>query len=135
MRLAAMMATLSAVFTMGCHQSEAAGDVPKVERTVQKESKMATVYSGLALETLGGQPLSESELKNRVLLVVNVASQCGYTRQYAPLQRIYEKYEAQGLTVIGIPCNQFGRQEPGSAAEIMEFTRSEYGVTFPLLGQ
>lgn len=73
------------------------------------------------------------EWKGRVLLIVNVASACGYTSQYQGLQALHEKYEKQGLTVMGVPCNDFGGQEPGSAEEIRAFCSASYHVTFPML--
>jgi glutathione peroxidase len=66
------------------------------------------------------------------LLIVNTASECGFTPQYAGLQKLFESYEARGLTVLGFPCNQFGEQEPGSAEEIASFCSLTYGVTFPM---
>lgn len=72
------------------------------------------------------------EFRGRALLVVNVASRCGLTPQYAALEQLAEKYADRGLTVLGVPCNQFMGQEPGTAAEIAEFCSTTYGVTFPL---
>lgn len=69
---------------------------------------------------------------NRVMLVVNVASKCGLTPQYTGLEALHNEFAAQGFSVIGVPCNQFGAQEPGSAEEITEFCSTNYGVTFPL---
>jgi len=91
------------------------------------------VMAGLELPTLGGVTLSEKELSGKVILVVNVASQCGFTRQYTGLQALHDKYGPQGFSVIGVPCNQFGGQEPGNAQEILDFTKSQYGINFPLL--
>ena len=71
----------------------------------------------------------------RVLLVVNTASQCGYTPQFAGLQELSERYESDGLTVIGFPCNQFGGQDPGSDDEIQQFCQVNYGVTFPMMAR
>jgi glutathione peroxidase len=80
------------------------------------------------LRSLEGEPL---ELRGPAL-IVNVASFCGLTPQYAGLQQLHERYAPQGFTVLGAPCNQFGAQEPGTAAEIAQFCESSYGVTFPL---
>lgn len=73
--------------------------------------------------------------RGRVLLIVNVASRCGFTPQYAGLEKLYRKYRERGLTVLGFPCDQFGQQEPGDEAEIKEFCRLTYDVTFPLFAK
>ncbi|KAL8276744.1 hypothetical protein RQP46_010853 [Phenoliferia psychrophenolica] len=75
------------------------------------------------------------QLAGKVTLIVNVASRCGYTSQYSGLQALYGKYQAQGLVVLGFPCNQFGGQESGSANEIQNFCEKNYGVTFPILAK
>jgi glutathione peroxidase len=80
-----------------------------------------------------GSPKSLGDWSGQVLLVVNVASRCGFTRQYAGLQALQERYGAQGFTVLGFPCNDFGAQEPGSLPEIQQFCSSTYGASFPLL--
>ena len=85
------------------------------------------------LTTLDGKPLSEDAIANKVVLFVNVASQCGLTPQYNGLVELDKDYGDRGLVVIGVPCNQFGQQEPGSADEIKEFTKSKYDVDFTLL--
>jgi glutathione peroxidase len=86
----------------------------------------------LPVNTLTGQPGSLGELAGTTLLVVNVASKCGLTPQYAGLERLHERYAERGFAVVGFPCNQFGKQEPGTAAEIGEFCSMTYGVTFPM---
>lgn len=86
------------------------------------------------VQTLTGTPTTLGELAGgKAALIVNVASRCGFTNQYAELERMHD--ELPGLTVIGVPCNQFAGQEPGSAAEIAEFCSTTYGVTFPMLGK
>lgn len=80
-----------------------------------------------------GKPFDFSSLKGKVVLVVNVASKCGFTPQYKGLEEIYKKYEDQGLVILGFPCNQFGHQEPGTDEEITSFCALNYGVTFPVL--
>lgn len=82
--------------------------------------------------SIEGQPVSLSTYKDKVLLIVNTASQCGFTPQYQGLQSVYNKYENQGFAVLGFPCNQFGQQEPGSGNEIQSFCETRFGVTFPL---
>jgi len=85
------------------------------------------------MKTLDGKPVNLAEkYDGKVLLVVNVASKCGATPQYEQLQGLHEKYQDKGLAVLGFPCNQFGGQEPGSAADIKEFCKENYGVTFDL---
>ncbi|EJU04716.1 glutathione peroxidase, partial [Dacryopinax primogenitus] len=72
-------------------------------------------------------------LVGKVVLIVNVASRCGYTPQYEGLQTLYEKYQPKGLEIVGFPCNQFGRQEPGTDADIASFCEMNYGITFPVM--
>src|ERR1700719_275843 len=87
------------------------------------------------LDALNGTPAPLANFKGKVLLVVNVASQCGYTYQYEGLQALYVKYKDQGLVVAGFPANNFGGQEPGSNAEIGAFCKSKFGVTFPMFSK
>jgi len=84
---------------------------------------------------LNGEERDLSEFRGQVLLIVNVASRCGFTPQYAGLEALYRKLHAQGFAVLGFPCNQFGSQEPGSEAEIGSFCDSSYGVTFPMFAK
>jgi glutathione peroxidase len=85
------------------------------------------------LRSLSGAPTALSNHKNKALLLVNVASKCGLTPQYTALEALHKSYSARGFTVIGFPCNQFGAQEPGSAAQIEQFCSVTYGVTFPMM--
>jgi len=87
------------------------------------------------LNAIDGKPLPLANFKGKVVLVVNVASQCGYTYQYEALQALYQKYKDQGLVITGFPANNFGGQEPGSDAEIGSFCKSKYGVTFPMFSK
>lgn len=80
-----------------------------------------------------GNPFPFSQLKGKVVLVVNVASKCGFSGQYEELETLYEKYQSQGFVTIAFPCNQFGGQEPGSDREILEFCRSKYNISFPIM--
>lgn len=84
------------------------------------------------LKDIDGNSTTLKPYEGKVLLIVNVASRCGYTPQYAALEALYSKYKGQGLVVLGFPCNQFNGQEPGTDAEIKQFCSSKYGVTFPL---
>jgi glutathione peroxidase len=92
---------------------------------------MTSIYD-FEVRTLAGETISLSQYRGKVLLIVNTASACGFTPQYRGLQTLYETYRARGLEVLGFPCNQFGKQEPGNAEEIATFCSTSYGVTFPL---
>ncbi|BAN22926.1 glutathione peroxidase [Caballeronia insecticola] len=86
-------------------------------------------------ETLDGGTVSLDQYRGKVLLIVNTASECGFTPQYKGLQAVYEQFGARGLEVLGFPCNQFGKQEPGDAAQIGAFCEKNYGVTFPMFAK
>jgi glutathione peroxidase len=88
-----------------------------------------------SVTSIEGQAVNLSTYKDKILLIVNTASQCGFTPQYQGLQALYDKYASKGLVVLGFPCNQFGQQEPGSASEIQSFCETRFGVTFPLFGK
>jgi glutathione peroxidase len=94
-----------------------------------------TTLQDFSATTLDGQPVDLSTYAGKVVLVVNTASQCGFTPQYEGLQKLYETYADQGFTVLGFPCDQFGHQEPGDEAEIGAFCQKNYGVTFPMMSK
>ncbi len=89
-------------------------------------------FYDLKATSLQGKEISMEDYRGKVVLVVNTASKCGFTPQYEGLQKLYETYKDQGLEILGFPCNQFGKQEPGTADEIGEFCRINYGVTFQM---
>jgi glutathione peroxidase len=91
-----------------------------------------TIVYDFTATRLDGKEQSLADYRGRVLLIVNTASECGFTPQYAGLENLYETLKDDGLTVLGFPCNQFGEQEPGEAAEIGAFCEKNYGVTFPM---
>ena len=93
---------------------------------------MSTVYDFEAL-SIDGQPVALSQYRGRVLLVVNTASACGFTPQFAGLEKLHQQYGAQGLTVLGFPCNQFASQDPGDDAQIASFCQKNYGVSFQMM--
>lgn len=90
---------------------------------------MSTVYD-YSFTTLDGEQVTMDSLRGKVLLIVNTASKCGFTPQYQGLEELHKTYAARGLVVLGFPCNQFGKQEPGDNAEIGSFCEKNYGVTF-----
>jgi glutathione peroxidase len=94
-----------------------------------------TQFYDLSAETLTGKELPLDAYKGKVVLVVNTASKCGLTPQYEGLQALYAEYKEQGLEILGFPCNQFGKQEPGNADQITEFCEINYGVEFPMFGK
>ncbi|CAM4182838.1 glutathione peroxidase [Bacillus manliponensis] len=93
-----------------------------------------TVYN-FSAKTITGEEVSLRKYEGKVLVIVNVASKCGFTPQYKGLQALYEKYEKEGLEILGFPCNQFGAQEPGNEEEITSFCELNYGVTFPMFAK
>jgi len=93
---------------------------------------MKNLAYDFAFKDLDGEALSLAKYKNKVVVVVNVASQCGFTSQYEDLQNIWEKYRAKGLIILGIPSNDFGQQEPGNNKEIKNFCEAKFGITFPM---
>src|ERR1700722_7696871 len=91
-----------------------------------------SIYEGVSIAALDGSPLSLADLTGSAVLVVNVASKCGLTPQYEKLEALQKTYAGRGFTVLGVPCNQFGAQEPGTSEEIQTFCSTTYGVSFPL---
>ena len=95
---------------------------------------MDTIYD-FKVKTIDGKTTTLSSYRGNVMLIVNVASKCGFTTQYDGLERLYQTYGARGLVILGFPCNQFKKQEPGTEQEIKEFCRLNYGVSFPLFAK
>lgn len=107
-------------------------------RVIALMASMTTLLAASALQSIpihdiDGKDTSLKAFDGKVILLVNVASQCGYTPQYKGLEALYRKFKDKGLVVVGVPCNDFGSQEPGSASDIKEFCSTKYQVTFPLL--
>ena len=111
MKTIALLATLIAMTTIAAHAE--------------------SIYD-IKLKDIDGKDTTLAAYKGKAVLIVNVASKCGFTKQYTGLESIYEKYKSQGLVVLGFPCNQFGQQEPGTNEEIKQFCSSKYNVTFPM---
>ncbi len=95
---------------------------------------MTTVHE-FSADTIEGRARRLSQYRGKVLLIVNTASQCGLTPQYAGLEELYRQYHGRGLEILGFPCNQFGAQEPGSEGEIAKFCETHYGVSFPMFAK
>ena len=99
-------------------------------------NKVSANYEKLAYDfqfrDLDGSPLNLSEYKGKIIVAVNVASQCGFTKQYGDMQNIWEKYQSKGVVMLGIPSNDFGKQEPGTSKEIKNFCEAKFGITFPM---
>lgn len=93
-----------------------------------------TIYD-FTMKSIDGQPLSLGSYSGKVVLLVNVASKCGFTPQYAGLEALYEKYKDRGLVIVGIPANNFAQQEPGTNEEIKKFCSNKYNVTFPMMAK
>lgn len=111
MKTIALLATLLAMTTIAAHAE--------------------SIYD-IKLKDIDGKDTTLASYKGKAVLIVNVASKCGYTKQYSGLESIYEKYKDKGFVVLGFPCNQFGGQEPGTNEEIKQFCSSTYNVTFPM---
>lgn len=102
--------------------------------TNQTTTGMKTLYDFKATD-IDGKEYDLSQLKGKKVMIVNVASKCGYTPQYKPLQELYSRYKDKGFVILGFPCNQFMGQEPGDESEIQSFCEKNYGVTFPLFSK
>jgi glutathione peroxidase len=112
MKSLALPAAIFLAFTMSAFAADSIYDIP--------------------VKTIDGKDATLAPYKGQVLLIVNVASKCGFTPQYKALEAVYEKYKDKGLVILGFPCNQFGKQEPGTDEEIQKFCTSKYSVTFPM---
>ncbi|MFW5839646.1 MAG: glutathione peroxidase [Planctomycetota bacterium] len=116
----------------GCNGNNGAENAPSQQQTSEKTTMGVHQFT---VEDIDSQPVDLSKYQGKTLLIVNVASKCGFTRQYAGLQKLYEAYADQGLVVLGFPCNQFGNQEPGSLEQIKQFCTEKFDVTFPMFSQ
>lgn len=94
----------------------------------------SSIYE-FTLKTIDGEPAPLKQYQGKVVLIVNVASRCGYTPQYAGLEKLYRRYKDRGFVILGVPANNFGGQEPGTEAEIKEFCKRNYDVTFPMMSK
>lgn len=123
LRSAMLVMALSATLTVSAQSN----------KSTNKAKKMS-IYS-FKVEDSKGQTVQLSDYKGKTLLIVNVASKCGFTKQYTPLEAMYEKYKEKGFVILGFPCNQFAGQEPGTNEEIQQFCSLKYSVTFPVFAK
>ena len=103
--------------------------------SVNAKANYKDLAYNFSFKDINNQEYSLQQHKGKVLLIVNVASQCGFTKQYADLQKLHEEYKNEGLVLIGVPSNDFGNQEPGSNSEIKSFCETNFGITFPIMGK
>jgi glutathione peroxidase len=106
-----------------------------IVHAAEKGDKKVPPVLNFTMKSLDGKPVELSKYQGKVILIVNVASQCGHTPQYKGLQALHDKFTGKGLVVLGVPANEFGQQEPGSNAEIADFCRKNYGVKFDMLAK
>jgi glutathione peroxidase len=111
------------------------GILPALASADEKGDKKVPPVLNFTMKSLDGKDMDLSQFQGKVVLVVNVASQCGYTPQYKGLQALHDKYAKDGLVVLGVPANEFGQQEPGTNEEIASFCEKNYGVKFPMLSK
>lgn len=111
------------------------GAQTQVAEPVMEKKPVSKYVLDYTMDTIDGKPVKLDSYKGKVVMMVNVASKCGLTPQYEGLQGLYEKYEKQGLVVIGFPANNFANQEPGSNKEIQQFCTANYGVSFPMMSK
>lgn len=130
-KLAVGLVAACVVVLLLVNWSRAEGDA-----AISAEAERMTGPLDVTMTTLDGQKVNlAEEYDGKVVLLVNVASKCGYTPQYAGLQSLHERYADQGLAIVGVPCNQFGGQEPGTADQIADFCQKNYGVQFDMLAK
>jgi glutathione peroxidase len=132
MRLLQTLA-LVAIGVLVMNQTATSADSAKTEAGAKKEAKKPL---DMEMKTLQGKNVNLADkYKGKVVMLVNVASRCGYTPQYEQLQAMHEKYGKKGLEIVGVPCNQFGKQEPGTEKEIAQFCKDKFGVEFDMMAK
>jgi glutathione peroxidase len=119
---------------MAHHDAMISHHAIKAEKAQEIQSEESKIYT-INVKTINGKESTLASYKGKVLLIVNVASRCGFTPQYTGLEELYKKYESKGFSILGFPCNQFRAQEPGDDAEIKNFCKLKYGVTFPMFSK
>jgi glutathione peroxidase len=123
-----ILAILTLLVTISC-----SNNTKNENNNMNKTKKTDSInISDINVKTIDGKEISLSDYRGKVLLIVNVASKCGYTKQYTGLQALYDKYKSKGFEILGFPCNDFGGQEPGTNEEIKDFCSLNYNISFPL---
>lgn len=120
------------VLTLSAAVASAAQKAQTTQTQPPQGAQTVHSFFDLSAKTLSGQAKPFSDFKGKVVLVVNTASECGYTPQYEGLEKLYDAYKAKGLVVLGFPSNDFGKQEPGTSEQIAEFCRAKFGIQFPM---
>lgn len=133
MLLRTPLLVMLALFTMGCFNTVQVA--PTSTSSGQTENRNMKTFHTLEATDIHGAAVTMSVYAGKKVMVVNTASECGYTPQYKQLQELHEQYRDKGLVILGFPCNDFGGQEPGTEAQIEQFCQKNYGVTFPLMGK
>lgn len=118
-----------------CSDKAAKTTVLALAGTEEKGASAVPAVLGFSMESLDGKPVQLSKYQGKVVMFVNVASKCGYTPQYKNLQAVHEKYASQGLAIVGVPANDFGKQEPGTNEQIASFCEKNYGVKFDMMSK
>jgi len=135
-RLIIFLLSTSVIAGFACGGASQNAENNPVARELKPNSEMASeAIIDQSVESLGGETVDLATFRGRPILIVNTASECGYTPQYEGLQTLHERYGERGLVVVGFPSNDFGKQEPGTAQEIGSFCKKNYGVTFPMMAK
>lgn len=125
----------SALLLLACGDQMTVGPVKVPVQQADTPTSAMTAFHSLSATDIHGKPFSFEQLKGKKVLLVNTASECGYTPQYRQLQELYAAYKDKGLVVLGFPSNDFGGQEPGNEQQIEQFCQANYGVTFPMMSK
>lgn len=133
MRTATILTAGLLLTVAGCQSQETVDRAP--ESNIEDVSMVETKHNQIPFYTITGEETRLADLDAKAILIVNVASECGYTPQYEGLEAIYRKYKDRGLVVVGFPANNFGGQEPGNDEQILEFCKSRFDVTFPMMSK
>lgn len=134
-KIAGSIVLCAAMGVIACGAGKQQTVSPEAEQPARSADAAPIAIIDHTVESLAGETIDLASFRGRPMLIVNTASKCGYTPQYAGLQELYERYGEGGLVVIGFPSNDFGNQEPGTAEEIGNFCRLNYGVTFPMMAK